>query len=544
MVLGAALVTDGAVSTGDDRPVRRRCRRGPPRWLARSVVDHRVTTYVTSRFVAPLPGPHLASAVMRVAVVGGGVSGLGSALALARQGHDVEVFERDDTPMPATADAAFDWDRRGAPQVRHSHAFLARLRNMLRDGYPDLLEGVLAQGATEMRFGDDLPPTLTGFVREPGDDDLVMLACRRTTFEWVLRRAALGEGRVTFRSGVAVDGLVRADEPGRPRVVGVRLAGGGTVDADLVVASGGRRSVVPEWLEQIGAPPVREDVEDTGIVYYSRFYRLRPGESYPPRTGPIGGDLGYLKYGVFVGDNGTFSVTLATPVDDEQLRRLLTDPDVFDTTARNLVATAPWLDGRAEPITGVHAMAGLLNRWREYVVDGEPVATGLVPVGDAVLCTNPLYGRGCSTAFWGAHLLARAVEAFGDDTREVALAYDASLRSEIHPWYRAGVEQDAEARRVAEAILAGRDPDADANDPRTFMRGVFRDGLLPAMRTDAVVLRAFFRSFNLLERPDAMATNADVGARVLAVWQMRDQRPPEQPLGPRHRSDLLDLIAA
>jgi len=481
---------------------------------------------------------------MRVAVVGGGVSGLGSAVALARQGHDVEVFERDDTPMPTSAEAAFEWDRRGAPQVRHSHAFLARLRNLLRDDYPDVYASVLAEGATEMRFGDDLPPTITNFERTAGDDDLVMLACRRSTFEWVLRRAALAEGRVTFRTGVAVDGLVRSSDAGRPHVTGVRVAGGAVIDADFVVASGGRRSVVPEWLAEIGAPHVPEHVEDTGIVYYSRFYRLLPGHSYPPRTGPIGGDLGYLKYGVFVGDNRTFSVTLATPVDDEQLRKLITDPQVFDDTARHLVATAPWLDGRAEPITAVHAMAGLLNRWREYVVDGEPVATGFVPVGDAVLCTNPLYGRGCSTAFWGAHLLAQSVEAFGADTREIALAYDASLRAEIHPWYRAGVEQDAEARRVAAEILSGRDPDGDANDPRTFMRAVFRDGLLPAMRTDAVVLRAFFRSFNLLERPDAMATDPDVSSRVLAAWHDRDNRPPEQLLGPKRRSDLLDLIAA
>lgn len=52
---------------------------------------------------------------MEVAVIGGGVAGLGSALALARLGHAVTVFERDDTPTPATADEAFLWDRRGAP---------------------------------------------------------------------------------------------------------------------------------------------------------------------------------------------------------------------------------------------------------------------------------------------------------------------------------------------------------------------------------------------------------------------------------------------
>ena len=482
---------------------------------------------------------------MQIAVVGGGVSGLGAALSLARAGHDVAVFERDDTPMPATAEEAFEWDRRGAPQVRHSHAFLARMYGLLRDSYPDVLEALLHEGATEMRFGEDLPPTLTGFQREPADDDLVMLACRRTTFEWVLRRAAVDEGRVTFRTGVAVDGVVTDGEPGRPHVIGVRLSDGSTVAADLVVAANGRRSTVPEWLTEAGAPDVVEEVDDTGIVYYSRFYRLRDGAEAPPRTAPIGGDLGYLKYGVFVGDNRTYSITLATPVADDHLRKVLADPDVFDAAARQLVATAPWLDGRGEAITPeVHVMAGLLNRWRDFVVDGEPVATGIVPIGDAVLCTNPLYGRGCSIAFWGAHLLAKAVETFGDDVREVALAYDASLRSDILPWYRAGVEQDREARRVAAALLAGDDPDGDTTDPRTFMRGVFREGLVPALRIDPVVLRAFFRSLNLLDPPDAMTADPEIGARVFAVWQTREQRPPEQPLGPSSRSDLLALIAA
>ena len=493
---------------------------------------------------------------MQVVVVGGGVSGLGSALVLARQGHHVTVIERDDTPMPDSADAAFEWDRRGAPQVRHSHAFLARLVGLLRADYPDVYESLLAEGATEMRFGDDLPPTITDFMREPGDDDLVMLACRRTTFEWVLRRAALAEGRVRFEVGVGVDGVVcdaakapqqapTVDGVVAPHVTGVRLADGRVVSGDLVVVAAGRRSALSEWLEAAGTAPIEEEVEDTGIVYFSRFYKLRDGYEYPPRTGPIGGDLGYLKYGVFVGDNRSFSVTLATPTSDDEMRRLLADPVVFDECARHLVATAPWLDGRAEPITeSVHVMAGLLNRRRHYVRDGNPVVTGLLPVGDAVLCTNPLYGRGCTFAFVGAHLLSQSVLAHGDDPVALAAHYDAALRRDLVPWYEAGVQQDAEARRVAAAHLAGEDPDGDTTDPRTFMRSVFREGLLPALRFDSTVLRAFFRTLNLLSAPDAMATDPDVGARVLAVWQDRDNRPPEQPLGPRRRDDLRALLPA
>ena len=485
----------------------------------------------------------------RILVVGGGVAGLSTALKLGRQGHEVVVIERDDTPMPDSPDAAFDWDRRGAPQVRHSHAFLARLRNLLQTHEPDVLAELFAAGASEIRFGDDLPPTITNFEPHADDDELVMLACRRTTFEWVLRRAALEEGRVSFHVGVGVNGLTAETSGDTPRITGVRLEDGSTLDGDLVVVAGGRRSTLPDWLADLGVGPVPEEVEDTGIVYASRFYRLKPGESYPPRSGPIGGDLGYVKYGIFVGDNDTFSVTLATPTDDQELRQRLSDPTTFDEAARNLVATAPWMDGRAEPITeGVHVMAGLLNRFRQFVIDQRPLVLGLLPVGDAVICTNPLYGRGCSIGYWGAHLMAEVLEDHTGDwddvaLRDIAVAYDAAMRREILPWYTAGVQQDAEARRVARAMLNGEDPDGDANDPRTMMRSVLREGLLPALRLDAVVLRAFFRNFNLLTEPDALLKDPEVSNRVFAVWQDRENRPPEIPLGPKRRQEFLATIS-
>ena len=497
------------------------------------------------------------TSTLDVLVVGGGVSGLSTALKLGRRGHRVTVVERDDTPMPASADEAFDWDRRGAPQVRHSHAFLARLVGLLRSNEPDVLERLFEAGATEIRFGDDLPPTMREFAPEPGDSELSMLTCRRTTFEWVLRRTVLDEGRVEFRTGRGVRSLVTSDSNGEssgaPRVTGVELEDGTRLTADLVVVAGGRRSALPEWLSAIGTGEVPEEVEDTGIVYASRFYRLKPGAEYPPRSGPIGGDLGYIKYGVFIGDNRTFSITLAAPVDDDELRSRLADPDVFDEAARKLNATAPYLDGRADPIgDGVYLMAGLLNRLRRYVVNEKPLALGVLPVGDAMVCTNPLYGRGCSTGYWGAHLLVEALDATLTDNEtlddstlsDLAVAYEAAVHREIVPWYRAGVEQDAEARRVAAALLRGEDPDSDSGDMRTMMRSVLREGLLPALRVDAVVLRAFLRNLNLLSSPDSLMKDPEVMNRVFAVWQDRENRPPEVPMGPRRRSEFLDLLPA
>ena len=161
---------------------------------------------------------------MDVLVVGGGVSGLSTALKLSRRGHAVTVLERDNTPMPDSADQAFFWDRRGAPQVRHSHAFLARLVGLLRQNEPDVLEMLVEAGATEMPFGQDIPPTMVEFAPQPDDHELTMLTCRRTTFEWVLRRVVLDEGRVSFRTGVGVNGLTHeAHASGLPRVTGVRI---------------------------------------------------------------------------------------------------------------------------------------------------------------------------------------------------------------------------------------------------------------------------------------------------------------------------------
>src|SRR3954471_12010126 len=178
--------------------------------------------------------------VTDIVVIGAGVAGLGTALALGRDGHRVTVLERDATPLPETASDAFWWDRRGAPQVRHSHMFLARLRNVLRDGYPDVREALLDAGATELTVGEMLPEGMDP-TPMPGDEDLAMLACRRTTFEWVLRTKVLECDHVTFRDGVVVDGLVVE----RGRVVGVRTATGEAIGADVVVAANGRRAELP-----------------------------------------------------------------------------------------------------------------------------------------------------------------------------------------------------------------------------------------------------------------------------------------------------------
>ena len=42
-----------------------------------------------------------------------------------------------------------------------------------------------------------MPDTLEDKTPQPGDEDLALIASRRTTFEWVLRKAALRTERVS-----------------------------------------------------------------------------------------------------------------------------------------------------------------------------------------------------------------------------------------------------------------------------------------------------------------------------------------------------------
>lgn len=466
---------------------------------------------------------------LRIIVVGGGIAGLGTALACARAGHEVTVLERDDTPMAPDADAAFEWERTGAPQVRHSHAFLARLRNLLRDRAPDVLDALFAAGATEIPFTAHLPPTLSDQLPRPGDDQLVALACRRTTFEWVLRKLVLDEPHVELGHGVAA-GALDARPGAIPRVVGVD-----GIPADLVVDARGPRSSSADWLATIGAPAVTEELHESGIVYFSRFYRVGAGVQAPPYVGSTAADLGYLKYAIFLGDNETFSITYAIESHDHDLRRALAAPDGFETVARALVATAPWrADGVAEPVTDVHVMAGLRNRYRPLVGrDGAPLVHGFVGVGDAAVCTNPLYGRGCSLAFVHAFGLADTVREHGDDLDALARAFAGFTDRELVPWFRSAVMQDAQARALQEELAS--------EDPRAFVQAIFREGLLPALRTSPIVFRAFLRWFNLLATPDALMADPEIVGEVLAAYEDRENRPGPPVLGPDRDTMMAEL---
>ena len=473
-----------------------------------------------------------------IVVIGGSVAGLGAACVLSREGHRVTVLEKDATPLPDSPLEAFaSWDRRGSPQTRHSHAFLARLHGILRRRAPSLLEKLLEHGAEELHFVDIARQLLDRDDLEFEDEDLEikLLACRRITFEWVLRKHVLEAGRVELHDGTEVTGLEAEKVAGRtPHVRGVHLVrkdgSHERMAADLVLDASGRRSPMARWLEEIGAGKLECDSEPCGIFYCSRFYRLLDQSMKPQLGGVMAADLGYLKYGIFPGDGGIFSITLCASPDDDELRRILRTPH-FEAAAAALPAIRAWVDpATSEPISDVHAMGNLKNTRRWFVRRGEPMALGVFPVGDALIHTNPLNGRGCTLAWINAELVADALAQHPDEPRRFAQSLDAAIEREIVPWYRSTLAQDRDAIEVSKAQRQGEDPyayeRADGSvDPKAYMRALLRDGLLPAMRQDLVLLRAFMRVFNLLEDPSDLMKDPRVMQRALAAFAQQGQQP-------------------
>lgn len=482
----------------------------------------------------------------RVLVVGSGMAGLCAALALAPSGRHIVILERDGPPPEGDADAAFaEWRRRGVGHLRHSHAFLARLRTIIRDQHPELLDDLLAAGCREIGFADMLTDQHRPNYRPQAEDaDLVILTSRRTTLELVMRRYVERLANVDLRTGVWVRRLL-IDESVRPlRVTGVEAETADGVEeiaADLVVDAAGRTSQLIGQLVEAGAP-IAEESETAGILYFTRHYRLRPGADEPPRgKRPASGDLGYLKFGVFPGDGGCFSVTLAAPEIEMELRRAVVRPETFDAICRQMPGLAPWLDPeRSEPVSQVFGMGDLASRWRDFAPKGEAAVHGFFAIGDSLVRTNPLYGRGCSFAAVEAELLRAAL----DETSfpgERLTTYARRIREELRPYYLDMRRQDRSAIRRAEQALT---PGHRSSLRSRVLKSFAEDGVAVAVRTDVELMRAAMRGFHMLEPPSAWLKRPGNLAKVMRHWaRPRAAKADAYPLKPGPgRAELMTAV--
>jgi 2-polyprenyl-6-methoxyphenol hydroxylase-like FAD-dependent oxidoreductase len=469
----------------------------------------------------------------KIVIVGAGVVGLGTGLLLCGDGHEVTVLERDAQPAPAGADEIWGtWQRKGVNQFRLPHFFLACYRGLLNSELPEVKKELVAAGAVRHNPVLDAPEAVRGSARE-GDDAFECISGRRCVVEAAVASVADRAPHLEIRRGAAVAGLVigPSAHDGVPHVAGVHLSTGEEITADLVVDMTGRRSPLPRWLEAIGARSPRDELDDCGFIYYGRHFRSAGG-AIPPALGGLLMHLGTISALTLPADNGTWSITLVASAKDKALYRLH-DAAVWEQAVRSLPLVAHWLDG--QPIDDrVTAMAGIEDRHRNLMVDGAPVVTGVVAVGDAWACSNPTVGRGASLGMLQAVLLRDTIAAAGlDDPWEFACSFHHATAETVEPWYRDTVAGDR--RRLAEidALIGGgeyrpRDPGWEIG--QALANAAFKDP--DCLRGFVSVAMVLSRAADVLARPGLFDKVIALGAG----WR-------DEPVPAPRRAELLSIVA-
>lgn len=461
----------------------------------------------------------------RIVVLGAGLAGLQTALVLAADGHAVTVLERDPAEPPDGAEALYDgWERPGVSQFRLPHLMNGRWRQLIARELPEVLTELELLGAVQASLLDLLPEEATGGMRD-GDEELRGVFARRPVLEGALATVARWARGITVRRGVTVRAL--RSHPGEvPRVTGVVTDAGESVDADLVIDAMGRHSPLPRLLAAIGASKPVETKEEHGFVYYSRYFRTADGSQPPLPVELINSDSVTLL--ALPGDAGVYSWCLAGSSNDQELRALREE-----AVWERVMALMP---GRAArqfmvPLTGVQVMSAGRDHHRSHVVEGKPVVTGLVGVGDSVTMTNPTLGRGAQMALGHALAVRDVLRTTGTDRPdELVLAVDKAYESTVGPLFERTLAYTRARMAEVQADIAG-----DPHPTDEYWSQV--RSLASLAETDPDCLRAYLRFIQ---------GSIDLDT-VMDTPGVRDKMANSGPAEPRYSPNLpdrADLLAA
>lgn len=466
-----------------------------------------------------------------VVIAGAGMNGLTTALLLAKDGHAVTVIERDPAPPPP-ADEAWDaWERRGVNQFRMLHFFQPRWRQIVETELPELADAFMCAGALRFNLLEPMPDGTTGAAEI--DADCTALTARRPVAEAALASVTDAARGIAVRRGEAIEGLVTGTSvaAGVPHVTGLAMQSGEVLAADIVIDATGRRSPLPAWLAAAGARPIIEHEEDLGFQYYGRHFRCSD-EAMPEVLGGLLQPYESVSVLTLPADNGTYGVGIITSGKDAELRSLK-DNDTWMRVLRSYPLVAHWADG--DPLDDVAIMAKIPDRYRRFVVDGVPVATGVFAVGDSWACTNPSLGRGITLGIMHAIELRDLLRGdLMEDPYHLALAWDEITESALAPWYETTVAYDR--HRLAEISAQIACEPYDPGDPEwEITKALFRGA-----GRDPDVMRGFLRFAGLLWNSEEMLAEPGLFEKIIEAGADWRDAPPDGP----GRRELLDVVHA
>jgi 2-polyprenyl-6-methoxyphenol hydroxylase-like FAD-dependent oxidoreductase len=462
-----------------------------------------------------------------ILICGGGVIGLCAAMILGRDGHRVTVFEADHAGQPRTSLNGWNsWERPGVAQFRQPHGLHSRFRMISDRELPGLTDGLLRAGCVWVDYLNDLPPTIADRTPRPGDEAMRCVHGRRPIIEWAVADMAQTAPNVTVRRGVRVRELITGTSaiPGVPQIAGIRTTSGEEIRADLVVDAMGRRSPAPEWIVGAGGRNPIEEAEDCNFVYFGQYFS---GQQRPRRMGPTLTPMGLFSILTLDGDNDTWSITLYSSSKNKAMRALR-DPATFHRVVSACPLQAHWLEGN--PMTSILLMAGVLDRYRRFVVEGQPVVTGFAAVGDSWACTNPSAGLGLSVGLLHAQVLRDVARRHINDPETFARDFDAETERQVGPFYRNQIAAD----RVRIAEMNALDEGLPVPAPNLITAK-----LLAAASQDADVFRGMLEIAMCVALPQEVLARPYVAAKIA---ELNGQHlPPNPAIIDRHRlATLLD----
>jgi 2-polyprenyl-6-methoxyphenol hydroxylase-like FAD-dependent oxidoreductase len=366
-------------------------------------------------------------------VIGAGMAGLTAAEALADHFDNVIVLERDSLPSEPM-------HRAGTPQARHVHGLLFSGQRALNELFPEFEQDLVRVGAVPLTAGLDVRVERPGYDPFPQRDlGWCGYAASRPAIERAVRHRLDSRANIKLCQRCQVREVLAASDG--EAVTGVRYVNASgerskTITADLVVDASGRGAPTLALLQSIGRPLPEETTIGIDVGYATCIFSIPDDAStewkgvmtFPkaPQSSrgclmlPIEGNRWMATIG---GRHGE------VPTGDAE-GFLAEAKELRTPTIYNAIRNAKRLDGVAR--YGFRE-----SIWRHFErLDSFP--RGLLPIGDAICCFNPLYGQGMSVAALEGCLLKRLLERSGeasDPIAELASTFFKEMQSLIEtPW--------------------------------------------------------------------------------------------------------------